>query len=535
MSVLKSSLNTRSDAFKANAEHMQSLVDDLREKVAAAKLGGGDRAREKHLSRGKLLPRERVRKLLDPGSPFLELNQLAAYDMYGGDINSAGIVTGIGRISGRECVVVCNDATVKGGTYYPMTVKKHLRAQEIAQQNNLPCVYLVDSGGANLPNQQDVFPDREHFGRIFFNQANMSSQGIPQVAVVMGSCTAGGAYVPAMSDESVIVRNQGTIFLAGPPLVKAATGEVVSAEDLGGADVHSRTSGVTDHYAENDLHALEIARNIVGTFNRPKPMPLDVMAPREPLYDPKEIYGLIPQDTRQPFDVREVIARLVDGSEFDEFKKLYGTSLVTGFAHIHGYPVGIVANNGILFSESSLKGAHFIELCCQRNIPLVFLQNITGFMVGQKYESGGIAKDGAKLVTAVATAKVPKFTMIFGGSFGAGNYGMCGRAYSPRMLWMWPNARISVMGGEQAASVLATVKRDGMEARGESWSADEEEAFKAPVRDQYELEGHPYFSSARLWDDGIVDPAESRRVLGLAISASLNAPIEPTKFGLFRM
>jgi len=535
MSVLKSNLNTRSDAFKANADHMQSLVDDLREKVAAAKLGGGDRAREKHLSRGKLLPRERVRKLLDPGSPFLELSQLAAYDMYGGDINSAGIVTGIGRISGRECVVVCNDATVKGGTYYPMTVKKHLRAQEIAQQNNLPCIYLVDSGGANLPNQQDVFPDREHFGRIFFNQANMSSQGIPQVAVVMGSCTAGGAYVPAMSDESVIVRNQGTIFLAGPPLVKAATGEVVSAEDLGGADVHSRTSGVTDHYAENDQHALEIARNIVGTFNRPKPMPLDVMTPREPLYDPKEIYGLIPQDTRQPFDVREVIARLVDGSEFDEFKKLYGTSLVTGFAHIHGYPVGIVANNGILFSESSLKGAHFIELCCQRNIPLVFLQNITGFMVGQKYESGGIAKDGAKLVTAVATAKVPKFTMIFGGSFGAGNYGMCGRAYSPRMLWMWPNARISVMGGEQAASVLATVKRDGMEARGESWSAEEEEAFKAPVRDQYELEGHPYFSSARIWDDGIVDPAESRRVLGLAISASLNAPIEPTKFGLFRM
>ena len=535
MSVLKSNLNTRSDAFKANAEHMQSLVDDLREKVAAAKLGGGDRAREKHLSRGKLLPRERVRKLLDPGSPFLELSQLAAYDMYGGDINSAGIVTGIGRISGRECVVVCNDATVKGGTYYPMTVKKHLRAQEIAQQNNLPCIYLVDSGGANLPNQQDVFPDREHFGRIFFNQANMSSQGIPQVAVVMGSCTAGGAYVPAMSDESVIVRNQGTIFLAGPPLVKAATGEVVSAEDLGGADVHSRTSGVTDHYAENDLHALEIARNIVGTFNRPKPMPLDVMAPREPLYDPKEIYGLIPQDTRQPFDVREVIARLVDGSEFDEFKKLYGTSLVTGFAHIHGYPVGIVANNGILFSESSLKGAHFIELCCQRNIPLVFLQNITGFMVGQQYEAGGIAKHGAKMVTAVATAQVPKFTVLIGGSFGAGNYGMCGRAYDPRFLFMWPNARISVMGGEQAAGVLAQVKRDQKAKQGENWSEEEETGFKQPIIDSYEHQGHPYYASARLWDDGVIDPAETRQVLGLAISASLNKPIEDTKFGVFRM
>ncbi|GLQ07728.1 carboxyl transferase domain-containing protein [Sneathiella chinensis] len=535
MSVLKSNLNTRSDDFKANAGHMQGLVDDLREKVAVVKQGGGERARDKHLSRGKLLPRERIRKLLDSGSPFLEFSQLAAWDMYGGDINSAGIITGIGRVSGRECVVVCNDATVKGGTYYPMTVKKHLRAQEIAQQNKLPCVYLVDSGGANLPNQQDVFPDRDHFGRIFFNQANMSAEGIPQIAVVMGSCTAGGAYVPAMSDESIIVRNQGTIFLAGPPLVKAATGEVVSAEDLGGADVHSRTSGVTDHYAENDLHALELARNAVATFNKPKQVGLDIRTPKEPLYDPKELYGLIPQDTRQPFDVREVIARIVDGSEFDEFKKLYGTSLVTGFAHIHGYPVGIVANNGILFSESALKGAHFIELCCQRNIPLVFLQNITGFMVGQKYESGGIAKDGAKLVTAVATAKVPKFTMIFGGSFGAGNYGMCGRAYSPRMLWMWPNARISVMGGEQAASVLATVKRDGMEARGESWSADEEAAFKAPIQQQYEQEGHPYFSSARLWDDGIVDPADSRRVLGLALSASLNAPIEPTRFGLFRM
>lgn len=535
MPVLKSNLNTKSDQFKSNAAHMQTLIDDLRDKVTTIKQGGGERARDKHLSRGKLLPRERVRKLLDPGSPFLELSQMAAWDMYGGDINSAGIITGIGRVSGRECVIICNDATVKGGTYYPMTVKKHLRAQEVAEQNNLPCIYLVDSGGANLPNQQDVFPDRDHFGRIFYNQANMSAKGIPQIAVVMGSCTAGGAYVPAMSDESIIVRNQGTIFLAGPPLVKAATGEVVSAEDLGGADVHSRTSGVTDHYAENDHHALEIARNIVANLNRPKPMPLDIRKPAEPLYDPKELYGLIPKDTRQPFDVREVIARIVDGSEFDEFKKLYGTSLVTGFAHIHGYPVGIVANNGILFSESAVKGAHFIELCCQRNIPLVFLQNITGFMVGQKYESGGIAKDGAKLVTAVATAKVPKFTLIFGGSFGAGNYGMCGRAYSPRMLWMWPNSRISVMGGPQAASVLATVKRDGMEARGESWSAEDEAAFKKPVEDQYEEEGHPYFSSARLWDDGIMDPADSRRVLGLAISASLNAPIEPTKFGLFRM
>lgn len=535
MPVLKSNLNTRSDDFKANAAHMQSLVDDLKEKVSGIKQGGGERAREKHLSRGKLLPRERVRQLLDPGSPFMELSQMAAWDMYGGDINSAGIITGIGRVSGRECVVICNDATVKGGTYYPLTVKKQLRAQEIAQQNHLPCIYLVDSGGANLPNQQDVFPDRDHFGRSFFNQANMSAMGIPQIAVVMGSCTAGGAYVPAMCDESIIVRNQGTIFLAGPPLVKAATGEIVSAEDLGGGEMHSRTSGVTDHLAENDTHALEIARQAVANFNRPKPMPLELQTPKDPLYDPKEIYGLIPQDMRTPFDVREIIARLVDGSEFDEFKKNYGTTLVTGFAHLHGYPVGIIANNGILFSESSLKGAHFIELCCQRNIPLLFLQNITGFMVGQKYESGGIAKDGAKLVTAVATAKVPKFTMIFGGSFGAGNYGMCGRAYSPRLLWMWPNARISVMGGPQAASVLATVKRDGMEARGETWSAEEEAAFKAPVEEQYEKEGHPYFASARIWDDGIVDPAQSRRVFGLGLSASLNAPIEPTKFGMFRM
>ncbi|USG60216.1 hypothetical protein NBZ79_13625 [Sneathiella marina] len=535
MPVLKSNLNTRSDDFKSNAAHMQSLVDDLSDKVNVIKQGGGERAREKHLSRGKLLPRERVRKLLDPGSPFMEFSQMAAWDMYGGDIHSAGLITGIGRVSGRECVVICNDATVKGGTYYPLTVKKQLRAQEIAQQNHLPCIYLVDSGGANLPNQQDVFPDREHFGRSFYNQANMSAMGIPQIAVVMGSCTAGGAYVPAMCDESIIVRNQGTIFLAGPPLVKAATGEVVSAEDLGGGEMHSRTSGVTDHLAENDTHALEIARNAVANFNRPKPMPLELRTPKDPLYDPKEIYGLIPQDMRTPFDVREIIARLVDGSEFDEFKKNYGATLVTGFAHLHGYPVGIIANNGILFSESSLKGAHFIELCCQRNIPLLFLQNITGFMVGQKYESGGIAKDGAKLVTAVATAKVPKFTMIFGGSFGAGNYGMCGRAYSPRLLWMWPNARISVMGGPQAASVLATVKRDSMEARGETWSAEEEAAFKAPVEEQYEKEGHPYFASARIWDDGIVDPAQSRRMFGLGLSASLNAPIEPTKFGMFRM
>lgn len=535
MPVLKSNLNTRSDDFKANAAHMQSLVDDLTDKVNVIKQGGGERARDKHLSRGKLLPRERVRKLLDPGSPFMEFSQMAAWDMYGGDIHSAGLITGIGRVSGRECIVICNDATVKGGTYYPLTVKKQLRAQEIALQNHLPCIYLVDSGGANLPNQQDVFPDREHFGRSFYNQANMSAMGIPQIAVVMGSCTAGGAYVPAMCDESIIVRNQATIFLAGPPLVKAATGEIVSAEDLGGGEMHSRTSGVTDHLAENDTHALEIARNIVANFNHPKPMPLEIRTPKEPLYDPKEIYGLIPPDMRTPFDVREIITRLVDGSEFDEFKKNYGTTLVTGFAHLHGYPVGIIANNGILFSESSLKGAHFIELCCQRNIPLLFLQNITGFMVGQKYEAGGIAKDGAKLVTAVATAKVPKFTMIFGGSFGAGNYGMCGRAYSPRLLWMWPNARISVMGGPQAASVLATVKRDGMEARGETWSAEEEAAFKAPVEEQYEKEGHPYFASARVWDDGIVDPAQSRRVFGLGLSASLNAPIEPTKFGLFRM
>jgi 3-methylcrotonyl-CoA carboxylase beta subunit len=482
-----------------------------------------------------MLPRDRVRGLLDPGAPFLELSQLAAYGMYSGDIASAGVISGIGRVMGQECVVVCNDATVKGGTYYPLSVKKHLRAQEIAAENNLPCIYLVDSGGANLPNQDEVFPDKEHFGRIFYNQANLSAKGIPQIAVVMGSCTAGGAYVPAMCDESIIVRNQGTIFLGGPPLVKAATGEEVSAEDLGGADVHSRTSGVTDHYAMNDPHALALARRIVGHLNRRKPSQLDVQAPQAPLYDPEEIYGVIPADTRTPYDVREVIARLVDGSEFDEFKKLYGTTLVTGFAHIHGYPVGIVANNGILFSESALKGAHFIELCAQRGIPLVFLQNITGFMVGQKYESGGIAKDGAKMVMAVACAKVPKFTVVIGGSFGAGNYGMCGRAYAPRLMWMWPNARISVMGGEQAASVLAQVKRDSMAARGEDWSAEEEQAFRAPILEQYETQGHPYYASARLWDDGVIDPADTRMTLGLGISAALNAPIEKTTFGVFRM
>jgi 3-methylcrotonyl-CoA carboxylase beta subunit len=535
MSALTSQLDIRSAAFRDNAAQMQALVDDLKAKVRLIKQGGGEKAREKHLSRGKLLPRDRVRTLLDPGSPFLELSQFAAYDMYGGDIHAAGVITGIGRVAGRECVIVCNDATVKGGTYFPMTVKKHLRAQEIAMQNRLPCLYLVDSGGANLPTWDDVFPDKEHFGRIFYNQANMSAAGIPQIAVVMGSCTAGGAYVPAMSDESIIVRNQGTIFLGGPPLVKAATGEIVSAEDLGGADVHARTSGVSDHYAMNDAHALGLARKIVGNLNTVKHVSGEVHAPRPPRYDAAELYGVIPKDGRIPFDVREIIARIVDNSELDEFKKLYGTTLVCGFGRIHGYPVGIIANNGILFSESSLKGAHFIELCCQRNIPLVFLQNITGFMVGKKYESGGIAKDGAKLVTAVSTANVPKFTVIIGGSYGAGNYGMCGRAYSPRFLFMWPNARISVMGGEQAASVLATVKRDGIEAGGGSWSKDEEEAFKNPIRAQYDRQGHPYYASARLWDDGIIDPVDTRMVLALGLSTAHNAPFEPTKFGVFRM
>jgi 3-methylcrotonyl-CoA carboxylase beta subunit len=535
MSVFKSTINSGSAEFKRNAEVMTSLVADLREKVARITLGGDERARKKHIERGKLLPRERIRQLLDVGSPFLELSQFAAWGVYGDDIPAAGIITGIGRVKGQECMIVANDATVKGGTYYPITVKKHLRAQEIARENNLPCIYLVDSGGAFLPRQDEVFPDRDHFGRIFFNQATMSGAGIPQIAVVLGSCTAGGAYVPAMSDESIIVKNQGTIFLAGPPLVKAAIGEVVSAEDLGGADVHCRTSGVTDHYAADDSHALALARRSVSHLNRVKRPTVAMRQPVEPLYDPAELYGVIPTDTRKPYDVREVIARIVDGSEFDEFKQLYGTTLVCGFAHIWGYPVGIVANNGILFSESALKGTHFIELCSQRGIPLIFLQNISGFMVGSKYEAGGIAKDGAKMVTAVACAAVPKFTVLIGGSFGAGNYGMCGRAYSPRFLWMWPNARISVMGGEQAASVLAQVKRDGMEARGESWSQEEESSFKDPIREQYESQGHPYYASARLWDDGIIDPADTRMVLGLGLSAAMNAPAIRTDFGVFRM
>jgi len=535
MSILTSSLATHSDDFLRNAQAMRDLVADLRAKVDLIQEGGGAAACAKHVSRDKLLPRERIRQLLDVGSPFLEFSQLAAFGMYSGDVAAAGLITGIGRVAGRECLIVANDATVKGGSYFPLTVKKHLRAQEIADQNRLPCIYLVDSGGANLPTQDEVFPDRDHFGRIFYNQANLSSKRIPQIAVVMGSCTAGGAYVPAMADESVIVKGKGTIFLGGPPLVKAATGEVVSAEDLGGADVHCRTSGVTDHYAQNEPHALAIARRILRNCNGVKPAQLALREPVAPLYDASELYGIIPTDSRKPYDVREVIARLVDGSEFDEFKKLYGETLVCGFAHIWGYPVGIVANNGILFSESAQKGAHFVELCSQRGIPLIFLQNITGFMVGSKYEQGGIAKDGAKMVTAVACAKVPKFTVIIGGSFGAGNYGMCGRAYSPRFLWMWPNARISVMGGEQAASVLAQVKRDGMEAKGQDWSKEAEESFKAPIRQQYEDQGHPYYASARLWDDGIIDPAETRMVLGLGISATLNAPIEPTSFGVFRM
>ena len=535
MTILETKLNSRSEDFKANAAAMQAVVDDLYAQVAKLALGGGDDARKKHTARGKLLPRDRVQNLLDPGTPFLEFSQMAAYDMYDNAAPAAGIITGIGRVAGRECVIVCNDATVKGGTYYPMTVKKHLRAQEIAEQNNLPCIYLVDSGGANLPNQDDVFPDRDHFGRIFYNQANLSAQGIPQIAVVMGSCTAGGAYVPAMSDESIIVKEQGTIFLGGPPLVKAATGEVVSAEDLGGGDVHTRLSGVVDHLAQDDMHALSLARTIVSNLNRQKKHELVLREVVEPKYDAKELYGIIPVDTRKPFDIREVIARIVDGSEFDEFKARYGTTLVCGFAHIFGMPVGIIANNGILFSESALKGAHFIELCAQRKIPLVFLQNITGFMVGRKYENEGIARNGAKMVTAVATAAVPKFTLIIGGSFGAGNYGMCGRAYSPRFMWMWPNARISVMGGDQAASVLATVKRDGIEGRGGAWSKDEEEAFKKPIREQYEHQGHPYYATARLWDDGVIDPADTRMVLGLGLSAALNAPIKDTRFGVFRM
>lgn len=532
---LHSSIDPSSSDFARNSEAMRALVADLREKLSQVAGGGGEVSRNRHTARGKMLARQRVDLLVDPGTSFLELSPLAAYGLYGGDVHSASVITGVGRVSGRECVIVANDATIKGGTYYPMTVKKHLRAQDIARQNNLPCVYMVDSGGAFLPLQDEIFPDERHFGRIFYNQAQMSSQGIPQIAIVMGSCTAGGAYVPAMSDESIIVRNQGTIFLGGPPLVKAATGEVVSAEELGGADVHSRQSGVTDHYAQNDAHAIGIARRIVGTL-KPSARPnLNMHPPREPLFAAEEIYGVVPVDGRKPFDVRDIIARLVDGSEFDEFKKLYGTTLVCGFAHIWGYPVGIIANNGILFSESSLKGAHFIELCCQRGIPLVFLQNITGFMVGKKYEAGGIARDGAKLVTAVATASVPKFTVVIGGSYGAGNYGMCGRAYSPRFLWMWPNARISVMGGEQASMVLSQVRRDNIEAKGDSWSKEEEDKFREPIRAQYESQGHPYYATARLWDDGVIDPADTRLVLGLGLSAASNAPIEPTKFGLFRM
>ncbi|UPK23741.1 carboxyl transferase domain-containing protein [Bradyrhizobium sp. 195] len=532
---LHSSIDPSSSDFARNSEAMRALVADLREKLSQVAGGGGEVSRSRHTARGKMLARQRVDLLVDPGTSFLELSPLAAYGLYGGDVHSASVVTGVGRIAGRECVIVANDATIKGGTYYPMTVKKHLRAQDVARQNNLPCVYMVDSGGAFLPLQDEIFPDERHFGRIFYNQAQMSSHGIPQIAIVMGSCTAGGAYVPAMSDESIIVRNQGTIFLGGPPLVKAATGEVVSAEELGGADVHSRQSGVTDHYAQNDAHAIGIARRIVGTL-KPSARPnLNMHPPRDPLFAAEEIYGVVPVDGRKPFDVRDIIARVVDGSEFDEFKKLYGTTLVCGFAHIWGYPVGIIANNGILFSESSLKGAHFIELCCQRGIPLVFLQNITGFMVGKKYEAGGIARDGAKLVTAVATASVPKFTVVIGGSYGAGNYGMCGRAYSPRFLWMWPNARISVMGGEQASMVLSQVRRDNIEAKGDSWSKQEEDKFREPIRAQYESQGHPYYATARLWDDGVIDPADTRLVLGLGLSAASNAPIEPTKFGLFRM
>jgi len=530
MSVLKSAVNPRDAGFKANATAMEKLVAELKSRMEIAAQGGDERSRKRHTARGKLLPRERVERLVDPGAPFLELSPLAAFGMYDGDIHAAGIITGIGRVEGRECVIVCNDATIKGGTYYPLTVKKHLRAQEIARENRLPCIYLVDSGGANLPNQAEIFPDRDHFGRIFYNQATMSALGIPQVASVMGSCTAGGAYVPAMSDETIIVKGQGTIFLGGPPLVKAATGEVVTAEDLGGADVHARVSGVADHYATDDVHALAIARRIVSNLNMRKSPDIPLAEPKAPLYDLHELDGIVPQTLSIQYDVREVIARLVDGSVLDEFKKLYGTTIVTGFAHVEGMPVGIIANNGILFSESALKAAHFIELCCQRRVPLLFLQNIVGFMIGRKYEAGGIAKDGAKMVTAVACAAVPKITVLIGGSYGAGNYGMSGRAYSPRFLFSWPNSRISVMGGEQAASVLATVHRDA-----DKWTTEEAEAFKAPIRQKYEDEGNPYYATARLWDDGIIAPSDTRRVVALALSACLNAPIPETSFGVFRM
>ena len=536
MTDIQTTLDTESREFGDNAEAMKGLVADLRAQLDIAMQGGSEDARARHVTRGKLLARERINLLLDPGTPFLELSALAAHGMYGGDVHAASLITGIGRVSGRECVIVANDATIKGGTYYPMTVKKHLRAQEIARENHLPCVYMVDSGGAFLPLQDEIFPDEHHFGRIFYNQARMSAAGIPQIAIVMGSCTAGGAYVPAMSDQSIIVRDQGTIFLGGPPLVKAATGEEVSAEDLGGADVHSRHSGVTDYYAVDDSHAIGIARRIIANLNQVKRSYLEVRTARDPLFPAEELYGIVPADPRTPYDVRDVIARLVDGSEFQEFKELYGQTLICGFAHIHGFPVGILANNGILFSESALKGTHFIELASQRNIPLVFLQNITGFMVGRKYEAGGIAKDGAKLVTAVATTNVPKYTVIIGGSYGAGNYGMCGRAYGPRFVWMWPNARISVMGGEQAASVLGLLRQEAVEAKGGTWSAADDEAFKAPIREQYEKQGHPYYATARLWDDGVIDPADTRMVLSLALAAGLNAPPpEPTRFGIFRM
>jgi 3-methylcrotonyl-CoA carboxylase beta subunit len=533
--VLRSAAVPGSEAFVRNDAHHRGLVGELKKHLEQAALGGPEQARAKHAARGKLLPRERVDALLDRGSAFLEIAPLAAHGMYDGEAPGAGIITGIGRVAGRECVVVANDATVKGGTYYPMTVKKHLRAQEVALQNNLPCLYLVDSGGAFLPKQDEVFPDRDHFGRIFYNQATMSARGIPQIAAVLGSCTAGGAYVPAMSDEAIIVREQGTIFLGGPPLVKAATGEVVTAEDLGGGLLHSKTSGVTDHLADDDEHALRIMRGIVSTFGPKAASPWDVVPAEAPVLERQELYGVVPADPRTPFDVREVIGRLVDGSRFQEFKKEYGATLVTGFARIHGHPVGIVANNGVLFAESALKGAHFIELCDQRSIPLLFLQNITGFMVGREYEAGGIAKHGAKMVTAVACARVPKLTVVIGGSFGAGNYSMCGRAYSPRFLWMWPNARISVMGGEQAASVLATVRRDGIEAKGGSWSAEDEESFKEPIREQYEEQGNPYYSTARLWDDAVIDPLDTRLVVGLALGAAANAPLDPVSYGIFRM
>jgi len=535
MSIIHSHLSARDAEFQANAAHHRALAEELRRDVAFAARGGSEDARRKHVERGKLLVRDRVDTLLDPGTAFLELSPLAAHGVYEDDVPGAGLVTGIGRVSGREVVIVANDATVKGGTYYPLTVKKHLRAQEIAQENRLPCIYLVDSGGAFLPLQSDVFPDRDHFGRIFYNQARMSALGIPQVAAVMGSCTAGGAYVPAMSDEVVIVKNSGTIFLGGPPLVKAATGEEVTAEELGGADVHTRLSGVADHFADDDRAALAIVRDIVAGLGPRRPPPWELRSPEPPRYDPEEIYGVLPRDPRKSYDVRQLIARLVDGSRLHEFKARYGTTLVCGFAHLHGIPVGILANNGILFSESALKGAHFIELCCARGIPLLFLQNITGFMVGKQYENGGIAKDGAKLVTAVSCANVPKITLIVGGSFGAGNYGMCGRAYQPRQLWMWPNARISVMGGAQAANVLLTVRRDNLQARGQDMAPEEQERFKAPILEKYEREGHPYYSTARLWDDGILDPADTRQALALGLAAAANAPIEPTTFGVFRM